>query len=157
MYFILRSAFWIGIITLLLPIGGETGFKTTDAVEAARSAVADLSGFCERNPATCETSGQAVSALGFKMAEGARWAYAMVSDEDYVPATRQPQTRTVRTVPFTAQGFAERAEQVVSNGMPASSNVTRIIPTDVPNTTILQRGTLTPVDHAPAWQGGRRI
>ena len=35
--------------------------------------------------------------------------------------------------------------------------MTRVIPTNEPNTTVLERGTLTSDDYAPDWQGGQRI
>ena len=156
MYFIVRAMFWIGIVVLLLPVGGDAQFKTADALDAARSAVADLSGFCERNPGTCETGAKAVSAFGHKMAESAKWAYALARDEDYVPSP-EAETRTVRTIPFSAQGFTHTPQQTVTaTEMPDASRTT-IVPTSEPNTTVLQRGTLTPADSDPVWQGGQRI
>ncbi len=162
MYFIVRSMFWIGIVVLLLPIGGDTQFRSEDAFEAAKSAVADLSGFCDRNPGTCETSATAVSALGHKMAESAKWAYAFATDRTYTPTERETDVRTVRTVPFTAPGVVARPEMASDLTLPSASaaaarNVTRVMPTNEPNTTVLQRGTLTAADQAPAWQGGQRI
>ena len=157
MYFIIRASFWIGVV-VLLPVGGDTQFKTSDAFDAARSAVEDLSGFCDRNPATCETSATAVSAFSHKMVEGAKWAYAMARDEDYVPSPQpEAETRTVRTIPFTADGFADRPRLTNERAAERERTATRIVPTSEPNTTVLERGTLTDDDRTPAWQGGQRI
>ena len=149
--------FWLGIIVLLLPIGGDTQFKTSDAIEVARSAVVDLSSFCERNPAACDAGANAVGAFGHKMTESARWAYALARDEEYVATVPPAGTRTVRTIPFDGQGFAAAPREAAGASSNAPRSVTRVIPTNEPNTTILERGTLTSDDYAPNWQGGQPI
>ncbi|WP_428700310.1 DUF5330 domain-containing protein [Stappia sp.] len=87
MFFLLRSAFWIGLILLLLPIdtGSEetsgTGINPVTAFFAAQSTISDLSGFCERNPQTCETGGQAITQIGAKAKVSAKMLYDYL-DED---------------------------------------------------------------------------
>lgn len=87
MFFLLRSAFWIGLILLLLPIdtGSEetsgTGINPVTAFFAAQSTISDLSGFCDRNPQTCQTGGQAISQIGAKAKVSAKMIYEYL-DED---------------------------------------------------------------------------
>ncbi len=86
MFFLLRTAFWIGLVILLLPIGtGEEGDEASgvsafEALAAAQSTVSDLSGFCSRNPSTCETGGQALQTFGAKARESARLVYEYLDD-----------------------------------------------------------------------------
>jgi hypothetical protein len=72
MFFLLRCAFWIGLVLLLLPIdtGSDesqtAGISPVKAFFAAQSTISDLSGFCDRNPETCATGGQAIARIGEK-------------------------------------------------------------------------------------------
>jgi hypothetical protein len=72
MFFLLRCAFWIGLVLLLLPIdtgpdeSQTAGISPVKAFFAAQSTISDLSGFCERNPETCATGGQAIARIGEK-------------------------------------------------------------------------------------------
>ena len=59
MWFLLRASFWFSLVLLALPLGADKGKDTaalgmSDALNAARSAAADLSEMCERNAETCE-------------------------------------------------------------------------------------------------------
>lgn len=87
MFFLLRMAFWLGLVLLLLPTG-----KTPDAdqgpqvdpaqaVTAAGAAVADMVQFCNRQPQACEVGGQAASAVGARVQAGARKAYQFFTDK----------------------------------------------------------------------------
>lgn len=72
MFFLLRCAFWIGLVLLLLPIdtgpdeSRTAGISPVKAFFAAQSTISDLSGFCDRNPETCATGGQAIARIGEK-------------------------------------------------------------------------------------------
>lgn len=72
MFFLLRCAFWIGLVLLLLPIdtgpdeSSTAGISPVKAFFAAQSTISDLSGFCDRNPETCATGGQAIARIGEK-------------------------------------------------------------------------------------------
>jgi hypothetical protein len=87
MFFLLRSTFWIALVLLLLPIdtGSEDtsgpGINPVSAFFAAQSTISDLSGFCDRNPQTCETGGQAISQIGAKAKVSAKMIYEYL-DED---------------------------------------------------------------------------
>lgn len=102
MVFLLRTAFWIGLVILLLPIGtgeegGEaSGISAFDALAVAQSTVSDLSGFCTRNPSTCETGGQALQTFGAKARESARLVYEYldetVAKPEEIVSLGEPQT-----------------------------------------------------------------
>ena len=87
MFFLLRIAFWLGLVLVLLPTdkSSEADNKTaqigaSDAVMAASAAVSDMSQFCKRQPTACEVGGEAASAIGARMQAGARKVYQMITD-----------------------------------------------------------------------------
>ncbi len=69
MFFLLRMAFWLGLVLVLLPTdkssdsdkGPQIG--ASEAISAATAAVSDMSQFCTRQPAACEVGGQAAVAI----------------------------------------------------------------------------------------------
>src|SRR6476619_6185326 len=84
MFFLLRIAFWLGVVCVLLPNGTksaspEAQINATEAVTLASAAVSDMRGFCERQPDACTTGGKVAVALGHKAEAGARTLYDFVS------------------------------------------------------------------------------
>jgi hypothetical protein len=78
--FIIRAAFWLSIVVLLLPGGSQTDDQAPrvtvfEAVTAASAAVADLTGFCGRNPDVCTTSGAAFRIFADKLRNGTHMLY----------------------------------------------------------------------------------
>ena len=74
--FLFRTAFWLGVVVLLLPGDPKTGadapsVSAMQALVATRSAIADFSTFCDRNPATCATGSTAVQVFASKVRYGA--------------------------------------------------------------------------------------
>ena len=74
--FIIRASFWLGVVVLLLPGDPNSGadaprVSAMQALVATRSAIADFSTFCERNPATCATGSTAVQVFASKVRYGA--------------------------------------------------------------------------------------
>lgn len=83
MGFLIRSAFWLSLVLLLIPFGGN-GEETVGPVEAfvaARGAVQDMAGMCERRPEVCQTGRSALNTIGIRAREGARLAYTMIEPE----------------------------------------------------------------------------
>jgi len=82
--FLIRSAFWLTLIVLLVPFKGEVGPNGGPAVGAAEAfgvasaAIHDIGGFCARNAAACETGGRLVSGIALKVQAGARWVYEAI-------------------------------------------------------------------------------
>jgi hypothetical protein len=87
MFFVIRMAFWLGLVLVLLPTGKTTDdeklpkVSTGDAVSAAAAAVSDMSQFCVRQPAACEVGGQAATVIGHRAQAGARKVYQMITDK----------------------------------------------------------------------------
>jgi hypothetical protein len=84
--FLLRTAFWISVVLVLLP-SGETKpapeapkVDAFDAISAATSAVADMGQFCTRNPEACETGAHAAAAFGQRAQAGAKMVYDFLSE-----------------------------------------------------------------------------
>ncbi len=72
--FLLRSAFWLTLVILLIPADPQTGeaprVTMANAVMAVRATVADLSGFCDRNPDVCTTGSAAFQMVAEKTSDG---------------------------------------------------------------------------------------
>mgnify|MGYP005837606369 CR=1 FL=1 len=67
MLFLMRLAFWLLVIVLLLPSSEEDNKRLIDTAERT---VDDLRGFCGRNPDVCESARTATSALLQKVQNG---------------------------------------------------------------------------------------
>lgn len=86
MGFLIKSAFWLSLVLLVLPLGGgnEEGEPAVGAFEtfsAARAAIDDLTGLCERQPEVCEVGRSALHTIGVRAREGARIAYGMLDEQ----------------------------------------------------------------------------
>src|ERR1700709_1781621 len=87
MFFLLRMAFWLGLVLVLLPRE-----KTPESdklpqvgasgpVSAAAAAVSPMGQFSERRPAACEVAGQPATVIGQRAQEGARKLYRIITDK----------------------------------------------------------------------------
>jgi hypothetical protein len=87
MFFLLRMAFWLGLVLVLLPREKTTESDklpqvgASQAVSAATAAVSDMSQFCKRQPAACEVGGHAATVIGHRAQEGARKLYQIITDK----------------------------------------------------------------------------
>src|SRR5262245_2892972 len=84
MFFLLRMAFWLCVVCVLLPSGSKTPspesqIDASEAVTLASAAVTDVRGFCDRHPDACVTGGKVAVALGHKAEAGARTLYDLVT------------------------------------------------------------------------------
>ena len=122
MFFLLRMAFWLTVVCVLLPTGGSKQTAPDaqiDAVQAATlagAAVSDVRGFCDRQPDACVVGGKVVVALGHKAEAGARTIYEFISAK--------------------LNDKAAPTEKTPAKVVPAST---------------ASHGTLTPADMQPAW------
>ena len=86
MFFLLRMAFWLGLVLVLLPTTRTPDddklpkVGAGEAVSAAAAAVSDMSQFCVRQPTACEVGGQAATVIGHRAQAGARKIYQMITD-----------------------------------------------------------------------------
>ncbi len=83
--FLLRSAFWLTLVILLIPADPDSGeaprVSLVNAFMAAQATVADLSGFCDRNPDVCVTGGAAIGIFAEKAENGVQMLYRYFDDE----------------------------------------------------------------------------
>ena len=77
MMFLIRSAFWLVVLILLIPTDGAQQKKIYGM---AQTAVTDARNFCVRNPETCASGQYAVKALVQKAQYGAHTIQALVLD-----------------------------------------------------------------------------
>ena len=125
MFFLLRMAFWLGLVLILLPSGSSqqapaSQVGASDAISAASATVGDLRQFCTRQPDACTVGSHVATTLGYRAQAGAKMLYDVLSDALAPQATG------------TIHGDAAKP------------------PADNPATS---QSTLTPADIAPAWRG----
>jgi hypothetical protein len=73
--FLIRAAFWLSLVVLLLPADPQSGdqaprVSAVEALVAARTAVADLATFCDRNGDVCATGSSAFQLFAVKVRYG---------------------------------------------------------------------------------------
>jgi hypothetical protein len=85
MFFLLRMAFWLSIVLILLPTGmsrlqqPENSVAATDAISAASATVGDLRQFCTRQPEACTVGSHVATELGYKAQAGAKMLYEFLT------------------------------------------------------------------------------
>jgi hypothetical protein len=130
MFFLLRMAFWMSVVLVLLPSGGSQRAATAPSSElgametlsAASATVSDMSRFCSRQPDACAVGSQAAVAIGQRAQAGAKMVYDFISERGAPHETGSVTTKATRPA------------------APAAKS----------------QDTLTAADLAPAWRGPRR-
>ena len=123
MRFLIKVAFWLAIVVMLLPTGAKHATAptpevgTTEAVSAASAAMSDMRRFCARQPEACAIGSQAAVAFGQKAQAGAKMLYEFLNDK---------------------LGANETGSVAMPAGRPAGAS---------------SQHTLTPGDLNPAWRG----
>jgi hypothetical protein len=99
MFFLLRIAFWLSIVLVLLPSGTPKSSQTQtasvgaiEAVSAAGAAVSDMSQFCDRQPEACQVGAHAAAAFGQRAQAGARMVFDFINEK-----IAQGETGSIRT------------------------------------------------------------
>jgi hypothetical protein len=132
MFFLLRMAFWLSVVLVLLPSGGSkqqtastpaSEFSPVEAVSAATATFSDMRNFCSRQPDACAIGSQAAAAFGQRAQAGAKMVYDMINE---------------RAAPRETGSIADKAKAVVP---PRDKSL---------------HNTLTATDLVPAWRGPRR-
>ncbi|HXW24658.1 MAG TPA: DUF5330 domain-containing protein [Xanthobacteraceae bacterium] len=86
MRFLLKLAFWLTVVVLLLPSDrAQQGAPspqvgTNDAVSATGAVVSDMRQFCARQPDACAVGSQALVQFGYKAQTGAKMLYEFIGD-----------------------------------------------------------------------------
>jgi len=125
MFFLLRMAFWLGLVLILLPSGSAERAAPADAVNAsqaisaASATVGDLRQFCTRQPDACTVGSHVATELGYKAQAGAKMLY------DFLTEALAPKE-------------SPKSTGSLAGGTPSS---------------IPSQNTLTPADLVPAWRG----
>jgi len=131
MFFLLRVAFWLTLVCVLVP-GSKSNapdakIDAGQAFTVASAAMSDARGFCERQPQACSAGGEVAAAIGHKAEDGARTLYQLISEKlADKPAEKAAPKRD------------EIAEKIAETG--------HTVP-------VATRGTLTASDLQPAWHG----
>ncbi|WP_458756683.1 DUF5330 domain-containing protein [Afipia sp. TerB] len=87
MFFLLRMAFWLGLVLVLLPTdkapdaNQQPEVAASDAISAASAAVSDMAQFCDRQPTACTVGGQAASVIGARAQAGAKKVYQFITEK----------------------------------------------------------------------------
>ena len=132
MFFLIRMAFWLSVVLVLLPSGGAkqtaaapgAEIGAAGAVSAASATVSDMRHFCTRQPEACALGSQAAVAFGQRAQAGAKMVYELINE---------------RTAPRETGSIATKGiKPTVTLAAKPSQN------------------TLTPADLAPAWRGAHR-
>lgn len=125
MFFLLRLAFWLGLVLVLLPTGSgqnhapNSDIRAADAISAASATVHDLRGFCAREPNACSVGSEIATSMGYRAQAGAKMLYE-----------------------FLTEALAPRDTGSVSGRIGTSGGKAAD-----------SQNTLTPADLAPAWHG----
>jgi len=129
MFFLLRMAFWLGIVLVLLPSGGSQRGPATgdvgasDAISAASDTVHDIKGFCSREPNACTVGSELATTIAYRAQAGAKMLYELLTE------AMAPQE------PASLPGHPGRPNLTKATLQAASQN------------------TLTPADRDPPWRG----
>jgi hypothetical protein len=126
MFFLIRAAFWLSIVIVLLPAPEsakipESNVGAAQAISAASATFADMRQFCERQPGACEVGSAALTHFGNKAQASAKWVYEWLTDKS--GSEQNTAKREIKTVPAETEN---------------------------------SQNTLTAADTAPSWRGPQR-
>ena len=76
--FLIRTAFWLSLLVLLLPTDEQ---EQRVIYGNAQAAVKDLGSFCDRNPGVCEASKNAAHTFGQKAQFGAKMVMDFIQEK----------------------------------------------------------------------------
>jgi len=131
MFFLLRLAFWLGIVLIFLPSGAArpgaapNAVGTSGTIAAASATIGDLRQFCRRQPGACAVGSQVATEIGHTLQLTAKTLHGLLTEALVRPeAPSLARARRTGSESKPAQSAAEKASQ----------------------------NTLKPTDLAPAWR-----
>lgn len=132
MFFLLRIAFWLGLVLILLPSGSSqqapaSEVGASNAISAASATIGDLRQFCARQPDACTVGSQVATALGYKAQAGAKMLYEFLTE---ALAPKETGSLAGGGVSHSSKSAMDKASQDKTS-----------------------QNTLTPTDLGPAWRG----
>jgi hypothetical protein len=147
--FLLKAAFWLGLVLVLLPTGSKkqteavAQINAADAATAATGAFADLSQFCTRRPETCAVGGQVASVLAQRAKDGAIMVYEFIAER------REAAPETIKTVPAHHNATTAGRSLDDTTGSIGGAASAVMIPRPRP---LRMQDTLTATDRLPRWR-----
>jgi hypothetical protein len=81
MGFLIKSAFWLSLVLLVIPFDAGDNAQKSETVSpiaallAAREAASDIGQICERKPEVCTVGQEALHTIGVRARAGAKLAY----------------------------------------------------------------------------------
>ncbi len=129
MMFLLRLAFWVMLICLLLPGSHDENRRLMSSAERT---VSDVRGFCQRNPEVCEDARVIMTSMLAKLKNGAEFIQVWLSREE-------------KRANGAEDGPPPAANTSVSTAKNTKSQLDRLIPD--------WRDNLVPADKQIPWRG----
>ncbi len=118
MFFLLRMAFWLGLVLILLPSGSSeraapaTEVNASQAISAASATVGDLRQFCARQPDACTVGSHVATQLGYKVQAGAKMLYEFLTE---ALASKESAKDTSKDAPKVTGSLASGADKASQN------------------------------------------
>lgn len=121
MFFLLRVAFWLSIVLVLLPSGttskapqAQSAVGAVETLTAAGAAVSDMTQFCDRQPDACEVGAQAAVAFGQRAQAGARMVLDFINEK-----VVKNETGSIKPTPVSLAGKPSQHTLRTSDMQPA--------------------------------------
>ena len=118
MFFLIRVAFWLSVVFVLLPTGGSKqnaqttapnpDFSAVEAFSAATATVSDMRHFCERQPDACAVGSQAAITFGQRAQAGAKMVYEFINERLASQETGSVATHTAAGKPTASASKASQ-------------------------------------------------
>jgi hypothetical protein len=158
MMFLLKAAFWLGLVLVLLPTGSNKRavdapqIDVVQAATAATAAVADLSEFCTRRPESCAVGSTVASVLAHRAQAGAVMVYEFITERreaasDKPEVSDKPDVVPVRHSITTEARSADWTN--TTGSIRPGANAITLLPRPRP---MLSYETLTAADRHPVWR-----
>lgn len=130
MFFLLRLAFWVMLICLLLPGSHEDNRRL---ITSAEQTVNDVRGFCQRNPQVCDDMRMSMTALLSRFRSGAEllqtWLAQQSGESEGHGVTAERGGTTIRK-----PGWSEASPQPVTKWQDSLSSSDKQLPWRGPTT-----------------------
>jgi hypothetical protein len=158
MMFLLKAAFWLGLVLVLLPTGSNKQAVDAPQIDIARAttaataAVADLSEFCTRRPESCAVGSTVASILAHRAQAGAVMVYEFITERreaasDKPEISGKPDVVPVRHSIGAEARSTDRTDTTGSSRPGADAGA--LLPRPRP---LLSHETLTAADRHPVWR-----
>jgi hypothetical protein len=149
--FLIRTAFWLIILILLLPTNEQ---QQSEVYGTAQAAVKDVRGFCDRNPKVCDMGKDAFDVFVQKAQFGGEMLMAFIKEQTGTP------TDSAATAPGTDHSAAPADAPPQPSSLDQSSaadigswKVAPVTVEPVSGDDSFSQDTLSNDDLRPAWNG----